>query len=159
MRVSPISSLPPSCISLPSSSPENILSETAKRCRLSHVSFNGSSRYCSCCRCLTGPTCCCCYYFFVFVFVYTAMLLMTKSPQVSLSLSLSVAFICRCDSRGRPTSSALQTTIADSNLKYTRRNAHTINKVNIQIFIDNTFKYCYRTYFSYLFSLLFSCTY
>lgn len=84
-----------SCISLPTSSSENILSETAKRCRLSHVSFNGSSRYCSCCRFLTGPTCCCCYYFFVFVFVfvYSGKLLMTKSPQLSL------AFICRCDSR------------------------------------------------------------
>lgn len=66
--------------------PENILSETAKRCRLPHVSFNGSSRYCSCCRSLTGPThCCCCCYFLVFVFVYTDKLLMTKSPQLWLS--------------------------------------------------------------------------
>lgn len=48
--------------------PENILSKTAKRCRLPHVSFNGSSRYCSCCRSLTGPSYCCYYFLFLFLF-------------------------------------------------------------------------------------------
>lgn len=104
--------------------PENILSETAKRCRLPHVSFNGSSRYCSCCRSLTGPThsLLLLLLFFVFVFVYTAKLLMTKSPQ----LWLSYADVIGSDGeQGEATSSALQTTIADSStLKYTRRNGH-----------------------------------
>lgn len=110
----------PPCISLQVScqvgkSPGPSLVEGAPSIPQHLVSFNGSSRYCSCCQALTGPKCCpcCCFTifailalsvsFFGFLFfrfsslVCTGKLLMT---EVTSALRLSYADVRQMKSHG-----------------------------------------------------------